>query len=145
MNVANSHLIFIHLHHPFQCGVTNVPIREDCPEDSVSGFWYWVGAAKMVKQWPLPQTQGWPQCHRGISVQGLPTRYRLYQSLCLRSFLIDIGRYHTRYVYSHAGHTCLGHSGPSLITTPNEWLYTVRLSHRPGNWLDTRIARLSLS
>jgi len=30
-------------------------------------------------------------------------------------------------------HDCQGHSGPSLITTPNERLCTVRLSQRPGN------------
>jgi len=40
---------------------------------------------------------------------------------------------------------CQGHSGPILITTPNERLYTVRLSLIPGNRLDKRIAQLSLS
>jgi len=28
---------------------------------------------------------------------------------------------------------CQGHSGPSLINTPNECLYMVCLSQRPGN------------
>ena len=39
---------------------------------------------------------------------------------------------------------CQGHSGPILITTPNEQLYTVRLSLIPGNRLTKRIAWLSL-
>ena len=39
---------------------------------------------------------------------------------------------------------CQGHSGPILITTPNERLYTVRLSLIPGNRLTKRIAWLSL-
>ena len=39
---------------------------------------------------------------------------------------------------------CQGHSGPIIITTPNERLYMVRLSLIPGNQLTKRIAWLSL-
>jgi len=76
------------------------------------------------------------------------TTYQTFQEACIALGLFS-DETEVEYCFAEAIESlqtpyCQGHSGPILITTPNERLYTVRLSRIPGNRLTKRIAWLSL-